>query len=201
MQKYKVFFNEKSIVFSSTSKITLSKPWPELLKSPSIRRVKAWLKAFEATDEQETVLEQDRLEQMFQIFKSALLNLDAAGGVVIRNKKLLFIFRNGKWDLPKGKIEEGEGIKEAAIREIEEECGVSNLTIVNQLKDTYHVYEHKGEIVLKQTYWFELTTNFNGELIPQTEEGITKVAWLTSAEIENEVLKNTYASIKDLWSS
>ena len=100
--------------------------------------------------------------------------------------------------MPKGKIEKGEEIKTAAIREIEEECGITDLTILKQLQDTYHVYSFKDQLILKQTYWFELTSSYSGELVPQLEEDITKVEWLTDADIENKVLANTYASIKEL---
>ena len=133
------------------------------------------------------------------LFQHYFKIIKTAGGIVSNdNNEKLFIYRLDKWDLPKGKIEKGESIKEAAVREIEEECGITDLTIQNQLQDTYHVYTFKGELVLKQTYWFELTSSYDGELIPQLEEDITQVEWLTDAEIENKVLKNTYGSIKEL---
>ena len=123
----------------------------------------------------------------------------AAGGVVYNQKKeLLMIFRNGKWDLPKGKLETGESIEECAIREVQEECGVNNLQIISKLSDTYHTYELNGKMVLKHTFWFRMTTNFEGELSPQTKEGITKVKWVKQDEIA-EKLKNSYANLVELF--
>jgi 8-oxo-dGTP pyrophosphatase MutT (NUDIX family) len=125
--------------------------------------------------------------------------IKAAGGVVYnQQKELLMIFRNEKWDLPKGKLEPEESIQECAIREVHEECGVSNLQIVSKLKDTYHTYELSGKNVLKCTCWFRMTTNFEGGLSPQIKEGITKVEWVKQDEIA-ERLKNAYANLVELF--
>ncbi len=107
------------------------------------------------------------------------------------------IFRNGKWDLPKGKLEQNESIKECAIREVEEECGISGLNILNALQDTYHTYEIKGRKILKRTYWFAMCTDFNGRLIPETNEGITEVVWVDKDKIA-EKIKNSFGNVKEL---
>ena len=121
--------------------------------------------------------------------------IEAAGGLVYNyENQLLMIFRNGKWDLPKGKLEEGENIKECAIREVEEECGISGLSISRPLQDTYHVYELNAQKILKRTYWFEMKTDFKGNLTPQTEEGITKVCWVNKEDIAQK-LENSFGNI------
>ena len=121
----------------------------------------------------------------------------AAGGVVFnQNQDLLWIFRLGNWDLPKGKMEAGESIEETAKREVEEECGISNLSITKRLSDTYHMYFHK-EYILKVTYWFEMKYDGNETLKPQTEEGISDIQWIAEKDWE-EPLKNTYANILSL---
>jgi len=131
-------------------------------------------------------------------FCSDYILIEAAGGLVYNlDNQLLMIFRNGKWDLPKGKLEVGENIQECAIREVEEECGVLGLCIVNALQDTYHTYEIKGKRILKRTYWFEMKTDFKGGLLPQTEEGITKVDWVDKQDII-EKLENSFGNIKEL---
>jgi len=107
------------------------------------------------------------------------------------------IFRNGKWDLPKGKKDEAEEIESCAKREVEEECGVCDLEITGKLSDTYHIYKHNGNKILKRTYWFKMTTDFEAELVPQTKEGIMKVCWVKQEEIK-EKLKNSYGNIRDL---
>lgn len=123
-----------------------------------------------------------------------------AGGGLVYNKAgdVLFIFRNGKWDLPKGGIEKGEEIEDTAIREVEEETGVTNLKITHKLQKTYHVFKRGGKYKLKVTHWYEMRTDFNGTPKPQANEGIEKVAWLNPEEIK-EALKNSYENIKLLF--
>ena len=124
--------------------------------------------------------------------------IEAAGGLVKNNKgEYLFIFRNGKWDLPKGKIEKGEGVKTAAIREVEEECGISKLKIVKELESTYHIYHLEEKAILKRTYWFEMMCEDDSKLVPQIEEGITEVKWISKKDLQ-QVNDNTYESIKEV---
>lgn len=124
--------------------------------------------------------------------------IEAAGGVVYNNiNQILMIFRNGKWDLPKGKLEIGENIQECAIREVNEECGVRNLKIISELQMTYHTYEINGEAILKRTYWFRMYTSCTNNLIPQITEGITKVEWVNKEDIVSR-LENSYGNIRDI---
>ncbi|MFT6850515.1 MAG: 8-oxo-dGTP pyrophosphatase MutT (NUDIX family) [Sphingobacteriales bacterium] len=136
-------------------------------------------------------------EEMFEVFSREFHKIEAAGGIVKNEKEeTLFIKRLGKWDLPKGKIEKGEKIKEAAIREVEEECGVSGLKITSEAKITYHTYPYKGKTALKITYWFKMECD-NQQLTPQTEEDITAAVWLSAKDMPG-VVKNTYRNIEDL---
>jgi 8-oxo-dGTP pyrophosphatase MutT (NUDIX family) len=105
------------------------------------------------------------------------------------------IFRNGKWDLPKGKLEVGESIDVCAKREVQEECGLNDLEIVDKLMNTYHTYEHKGQSILKETHWYLMTSSQNEDISPQIEEGIEKVIWV-SREEASDLLENTYENIK-----
>ncbi len=122
----------------------------------------------------------------------------AAGGIVYNEEgKILVIERLGKWDLPKGKLEEGEDIPTCAIREVMEECGIEDIALGEELISTYHTYPYKGEPTLKRTYWFRMQTKFKGELVPQAEEDITKALWIHPKDL-SMVLANTYASIAEL---
>ncbi len=123
-----------------------------------------------------------------------------AGGGFVYNKKgdVLFIFRNGKWDLPKGGIEKGEEIEETAMREVEEETGVGKLTITKKLQKTYHIFKRGGRYKLKITHWFEMQSDFEGQTMPQANEGIDKAVWLSPEQVK-EALKNSYENIKLLF--
>ena len=125
--------------------------------------------------------------------------IEAAGGLVYSDiNQLIMIFRNGKWDLPKGKLEVGENIEQCAIREVEEECGISELLITQQLQETYHTYEINKEKILKRTYWFEMESSFKGNLVPETKEGITAVVWVAEEDIA-EKLENSFGNIIELF--
>lgn len=153
---------------------------------------------FRQQDIDEAYFLNDKLENLLTFFSSMFKIIEAAGGLVQNNEgKWLFIFRNGKWDLPKGKIEKGEKIRTAAIREVEEECGISKLWIVKELPSTYHTYFMEEKQVLKRTYWFEMTCADTSALVPQVEEGITDVQWLAKSEFK-KVKTNTYESILDV---
>jgi 8-oxo-dGTP pyrophosphatase MutT (NUDIX family) len=123
-----------------------------------------------------------------------------AGGGLVYNKKgqVLFIFRNGKWDLPKGGTEKEELIEDTAMREVEEETGVGKLTVTKKLQKTYHIFKRNGKYRLKITSWFEMTSEFDGIPVGQAEEGIEKVAWLSPDEVK-VALKNSYENIKLLF--
>ncbi|MDT0541019.1 MULTISPECIES: NUDIX hydrolase [Croceitalea] len=138
-------------------------------------------------------------DNILEKFSSKIPIVVAAGGLVKNKKgKVLFIYRNDKWDLPKGKLDKGESIEKAAIREVEEETGVSGLQIDRHLKTTYHIFKRNGNYKLKKVYWFAMETNFKGDLIPQENEGITKVKWKGPKKIK-KALHNSYINIKLLF--
>ena len=137
-------------------------------------------------------------DKLLKQFLKLLPNVVAGGGKVYNaNKEVLFIYRNNKWDLPKGKTEKKESIEVTAMREVEEETGVTGLKIAKPLDTTYHIFKRNGRYKIKVTYWFEMNTNYTGELLPETTEGITKVAWLNKKQIK-KAMKNSYANIRQL---
>ena len=123
--------------------------------------------------------------------------IEAAGGLVRRDGGgYLFIRRHGLWDIPKGKLDKGESPELAAVREIEEECGLIQPVLVKHLIDTWHTYLHKGKNVLKKTYWYLLEEGEQKtELVPQIEEGITEVQFFLPAKFD-QIRSNTYGSIE-----
>ena len=139
------------------------------------------------------------LNKCWTIFQAHFKVQKAAGGKVINLKnEILFIYRFNKWDLPKGKIEKGESAKEAAIREVKEECGIENLIIQKALPTTHHIFEYNNKFILKTTYWFLMKSSYKGALEPQAEEGIEIAKFMNENEIE-EALSSTYKNIKLLF--
>lgn len=135
------------------------------------------------------------LQQCWKRFQTHFKVVNAAGGLVVNEKEeFLFIYRGNKWDLPKGRIEENESIETTAIREVEEECGVYELSLDRFLLTTYHLFFQNKQNKLKVTDWFLMNTNYQGTLTPQIEEGITIAEFKNETDTQ-EALKNTYANI------
>jgi ADP-ribose pyrophosphatase YjhB (NUDIX family) len=189
---YKVFVGDKPIVLTTiVEQETNFKNY--LLDTVNIGKV---IKELNTTTLQEVRLIHKNGEKLLKKFLKKLPNVVAGGGKVFNdNNDILFIYRNDKWDLPKGKIEGNESIEKTAIREVTEETGVSGLEIIKPLETTYHIFKHNGNHRIKVTYWFEMKTNFNGNLYAQEEEGITKVEWLNQLQTI-DALENSYANIK-----
>ena len=192
---YKVFVNDKP--FFLTNEIAKETDFQLfLLESVDIEQV--IIKMFQNKIQKAYLYYPDEKEILNKV-KEKIPVCKAGGGFVFNKKgEVLFIFRNGKWDLPKGGIEKGEEIEQTAIREVEEETGVNNLKVSNKLQKTYHIFKRNGKYKLKITHWFEMHTDFEGTLTPQDNEGIEKVAWLNPEQVK-EALKNSYENIKLLF--
>lgn len=189
---YKVFINDSSISF-------IEKPLSNgttHLNYESKDQLESVLNELESNPEiQHQVMAVDSLEVVWKDFVSLYKIVEAAGGVVRNNDgEILMIYRLGKWDLPKGKLEEGESIEEGAVREVIEECGIANLRVLKELPITYHTYSIGDKKILKRTYWYEMHTKHVGELVPQIEEHIEKAQWI-NPDFLDEYMGNTYASI------
>lgn len=124
----------------------------------------------------------------------------AAGGGLVKNheNKLLVIYRRGKWDLPKGKLDDGEFIEDCALREVSEECGVKHLQIESFFQKTYHIYKLKNNYVLKETFWYKMFCGDNSELIPQKNEGIELCKWHSPKKLQRIFMENTYLQLEML---
>jgi len=138
------------------------------------------------------------INNLWELFSSWFVVINAAGGLVGHpSGKFLFIMRYGRWDLPKGHMEEGETPEECALREVNEECNIRGHTIVGSLPPSYHTYLFDNKPYMKKTWWFRM--KYSGEMItePQAEEGITHAEWLNPAQIAG-IKSNTFQSLLDL---
>ena len=192
---YKVFVNDKPLFLTNEiSKETNFQLF--LLESVDIEQL--IIKIFQNKVQKAYLYHPDEKEIM-KTLKSKIPVSKAGGGLVYNKKgEVLFIFRGGKWDLPKGGTEKGEEIGDTAMREVEEETGVNKLKIIKKLQKTYHIFKRNGVYKLKITHWFEMQSDFDGIPVGQIEEGIEKAVWLKPNELP-EVLKKSYENIKLLF--
>jgi len=126
------------------------------------------------------------LDAAWTALRAHTRDVPAAGGLLTNDRgELLCIHRLGHWDLPKGKLEPGEALEEAAAREVEEECGVPLPVVLAPFATTFHIYG-PDEGWMKVTHWFRMALpEGTGEvdLVPQTEEGISEVRWASPSEV------------------
>ncbi len=138
------------------------------------------------------------IDAVLKAFKKKLHLIQAAGGFVYtKNLELLMIFRRGKWDLPKGKLDEGEDLATCAIREVKEETGLDQLEMDKPLSVTYHTYHQYGEHIIKESHWYLIKCAKQENFKPQTEEDIEKCEWV-SINALGPYLDNTHASIREV---
>ena len=190
---YKVFFNQKPLIL--TNKIQyLSDTEPLLfIKYTSVTQI---IKALKSSKNSKVFLYHKDMDKLWKGFKKKFPIVEAAGGLVKRtDNKLLFIFRNNKWDLPKGGVEKKELIIDAAKREVTEETGVADIIVEKKISETYHIFKKGKRFRLKKTYWFKMSTTYMGKTKPQTEEGIEKTKWVSYKNIE-DILNDAFENIR-----
>ena len=193
---YKVFFNDRLISINSKQKDT-----SDCIEITSSKEMSVFLFHFFKNEDDAHICSTDT-EQVFSWLKNELNYLEAAGGIVENeDEELLFIYRLGFWDLPKGKIEKGESAEQAAYREIKEECGIQSHQIQSHLCNTYHIYSMNGQMHLKKTFWYHfLLQDLAENGTPQTEEDIEQISWFTNDEITLALL-DSYPSIHEVYNA
>ena len=192
---YKVFVKDIPIILSTNKKIG-SQYTSMPLKIVNFKKL---IKKISNGELHYINLYHKKEEKLEKFLKKKLPVVQAAGGLVYNHKKeILFIYRNSKWDLPKGGVENDETIEAAAVREVEEETGVQHLKIKDFIAKTYHVFKRNGEFKLKITHWYEMHTAYDEDLTPQAEEGIKKAKW-KNFEKSQKALRDSYENIKLLF--
>jgi 8-oxo-dGTP pyrophosphatase MutT (NUDIX family) len=137
----------------------------------------------------------DELKKAF--FKKFTLVLASGGLVQNENEEILIIFRRGKWDMPKGKLDKDEKLEDCAIREVQEETGLKNIKLISPLTVTYHTYHEGTKFILKESYWYIMKVKGEQLLIPQTEEDILEIKWVKANDL-GKYRKISFPSIRDV---
>lgn len=192
---YKVFVNDSPLILTNRLSETVNGNY-FLLNGTAIKDA---INALMKNKLEEAFIYHPNNEEILKKFTKKIPLVIAAGGVVTNKEgKVLFIYRNEKWDLPKGKLDKGETLEECAIREVIEETGVTDLTIENFLRTTYHVFKRNGKYKLKEVHWYAMKTTYEGKLKGEKKEGIVKVKWKGPRKIK-KALENSYTNIRILF--
>ncbi len=195
---YKIFFNDRVLGIDSDwaacsgSNATIHKVTKKSEIIPIIEHFR------QNSAMQELWLYTENPEEAMQEAATLFTLTEAAGGLVSNGRnEYLLIYRNGRWDLPKGKHEQGETMPETALREVTEECGIKELTLLDFVAHTYHVYAIGTVFTLKRTHWYTMRYTGLAAPVPQAEEGIDKACWVPRGELLN-YLPEMYPSIAEL---
>lgn len=197
---YKVFFNDRIVFLTEDSNLSELHDKCRIAQYSGKDFLQREVEEFMSREnEKMLIIEGENPDKQLRELSGLFKTVDAAGGIV-RNlrSEILLIFRFGKWDLPKGKTLPGEKPEAAAMREITEECGISEQILVRKLTDTYHTYTEKNKHFLKKTQWFEFLYKGDELPVPQTEEDITEAMWFPPEKLER-VFSNTWASLFDVF--
>jgi ADP-ribose pyrophosphatase YjhB (NUDIX family) len=198
----KIYFNEKPLFLCDDIDAFLQ---PYLHHDDSVfiddfstHAVKSMLHEMEQSKVHAGIFYHSNLEELKKSFWKKFTLVKAGGGLVLNKKKeLLLIFRRGKWDLPKGKLDPGETLEHCAIREVEEETGLKEITLKKFLLTTYHTYHESGKHILKESHWYKMHTGSVQPLSPQAVEDIHQALWANEQKTD-ECLTNTFPSIIDV---
>lgn len=198
-QNYKIFINGHTIVLTNNNQFANNSN-AEKRRVTELNTIIQQLTSGTFIGKPEIVFKSDSPGELYKSLRKNFKLIKAAGGVVFNEEgQLLLIKRLGKWDLPKGKLEDGEDLKLAALREVHEECGLNFLGILGKVGNTYHAYLLKGRWILKKTAWYRMVAWGDNEVTPQIEEDITEVIW-----VEKDFIKaknfDTYDSLRELFS-
>ena len=195
-QIYKIYMNESALILTHFQEIL-----PFIGQDIDIQDFdlkSLFMQILEKDPQEVFILRTGDPKGLLKEIRTSVTFIKAAGGLVQNsNSEYLFIRRLGKWDIPKGKVEEGENMKETAVREVEEECGIEIDRLGKKIKSTYHVYTLHNKVVLKKTNWYKMTVNDNPILVPQEEEGISEAKWVAEKDVM-QLCQNTYPLIRDL---
>jgi 8-oxo-dGTP pyrophosphatase MutT (NUDIX family) len=196
---YKVFFNDRKLILTDSFSKHFMLRHGLFYKYRSEEDLKELIYLYQKLNRIDSlyVFHSD-IDELRDSFRKCFIQLHAAGGLVRNNKdEFLLIFRRGKWDLPKGKLDKHESFEEAALREVSEECGIDKLRIEQPLISTYHTYEYKDALALKKTRWFEMKYEGTAMPVPQLEEDISEAKWVPADKL-GPYLDKSYPAVRDV---
>ncbi len=189
------------ILVEATDKINFNEFHDDvLIQHASVRIIDQYLQLLKSKANKKVdsiTFQVDNYKEAIKFIKGSYTLVKAGGGIVENNGHVIMIYRMKKWDLPKGKRDNKESLKETAVREVEEECNIK-VKLLDKVCNTYHTYKRNGKNILKKTYWYAMHCVDDSEMKPQGEEDIEEVRWMTMAEV-HQALYNSYPSVRQVF--
>jgi ADP-ribose pyrophosphatase YjhB (NUDIX family) len=197
---HKIYIEKRCIIICPPDELTLSDPNAVLYNIGTNVDIRSLVEMFETSDSLTKVfIQTDDIEGTYRRICSEFVEVNAGGGLVSnRRGDYLLISRSGMWDLPKGHQDPGEEISVTALREVQEETGIDQLMLRDLICITDHCYRRDGKWHLKHTWWYDMLYTDPVDLTPQTEEDISKAAWVAKSSLPPYLL-NTYPSIVEVF--
>lgn len=202
MSCIKIYFDDKPLFACENIPHELEKyrhdPHTLWLNTNDEKTIQSLFKDMKGSIYHRAVLSGDFLKNIKKVLLKEFHLVEAGGGIVENSiGEILLIFRRGKWDLPKGKLDKGESIQECALREVSEETGLNDLKLINPFQLTYHTYKEKGKLILKESHWFLMEYHGNETPVPQLEEQITDIKWVAKKDLSN-YFSETFVAVRDI---
>jgi len=198
----KIYFDDKPLFLCDNVDATLQ-PYIHhddavFIDELNLHTVKSMIHEMQDPSVHAGVFFHNNLKELKDAFFKKFAPIKAAGGFVLNeNKEVLMMYRRGKWDLPKGKMDKKESFEDCAIRETEEETGLKKIKLISPLITTYHTYHEGSKYVLKETKWFTMEVTGEQKLIPQAAEQISKLEWVGKNDLK-KYLQNSFPSVNDV---
>lgn len=194
---YKLYFSDRVVIidddatkYASDEVVFVTPDDPAIQQAKLLQKVQNTKRQVWVTDD---------VEGVYRAVGGQFPSIEAGGGLVENDRgEILMIFRHTRWDLPKGKLEACERIEDCAVREVQEETGITRLEQGQKLLVTTHFYRLNGEWVMKKTTWYRMKYTGNEAPVPQTEEDITAIEWVNPAKLDG-YLRTTYPTIVDVF--
>jgi 8-oxo-dGTP pyrophosphatase MutT (NUDIX family) len=197
-----IYFGDKKIVLTTNAADCLPcntvKSNFAVFYGASVRHYKQAIQILDTTAIEQCIIADADEKKLEEVLYESFEPVDAGGGAVINEDgALLMIFRKGKWDLPKGKLDAGEKMEDCAVREVQEETGLKQVVLGEKIMNTYHIYLQRKSYMIKRTTWYYMTGTKADPLVPQAEEQIQEVRWVAQQDIQHYAIV-CFAAVRDV---